>query len=132
MSNLKLSKIPYITLWAFKFDEMKKFYIQTLGLPVIEESKNFIQFKTEGTLLYIHRSKESRPLRKETIEIHFDVEDVDQTAKSLKDKGVKFETEPQNMPWGNRLAAFRDPEGYTIELVGPIKKGEPIVEHPQN
>ncbi len=125
-----LIKIPYITLWARKFDECVSFYKNTLGLPVELEKENFVQFTTSGTKLYIHRTDDSQPLRSHTVEIHFEVDDVDKTYQNLKEKGVTFKSAPQNMPWGNRLAAFRDPEGYVIELVGPLKEGEFIAQHP--
>jgi catechol 2,3-dioxygenase-like lactoylglutathione lyase family enzyme len=39
---------------------------------------------------------------------------------------VKFEHQPANMPWGTRMAAFRDPEGNAIEIVGPLDLNEEI------
>lgn len=123
-----LSRIPYITLWAKKFGECLAFYKDTLGLEVEYQDENFVQFKTEGTKLYIHRIKENtEPLREHTIEIHFEVEDVDQTYEGLKSKGVSFETQPANMPWGVRVASFCDPEGYVTEIVGSLKQGEDLV-----
>ena len=52
---MKLEHIPYITLWAVKFDEMVVFYRDKLALPIEYSDENFIQFATQGTKLYIHR-----------------------------------------------------------------------------
>lgn len=63
------------------------------------------------------------------MEIHFEAPDVDAAAEVLWRRGVIFEQEPQNMPWGTRQAWFRDPEGYLVEIVGPWKPGEPVAKH---
>lgn len=123
--------IPYITLWAVQFEKEVEYYTTILELPVKHQSDNFIQFATKGTELYIHRILGTHsPLRPETVEVHFTVSDVDKAVHALKDKGIVFEQEPQNMPWGTRIASVRDPEGYVVEFVGPLKTGENIAHHP--
>lgn len=119
-----LKKIPYITLWSKNFDASINFYKDILGLSVEYQDENFVQFQTEGTKLYIHRIKDGEELlRKHTVEIHFEVTDVDEVFDELRSKGIEFDGRPENMPWGTRQASFRDPEGYAIELVGPLKPG---------
>lgn len=124
--NMKIEIIPYITLWAFKFDEMVAFYQDKLDLPVEYRDENFIQFATQGTKLYIHRLGTNTKLRDHTVEIHFDVPDVDSIYKELVQRGVEFEDPPANRPWGIRMAAFRDPEGFTLEIVGPLDPTESV------
>lgn len=119
---MKLVSIPYITLWAVKFDEMAAFYRDQLQLPVEHRDENFIQFATQGTKLYLHRMDSAPPLREYAVEIHFDVPDVDAAYAALVARGVEFEEAPANRPWGTRMAAFRDPEGYALEIVGPLKE----------
>ncbi len=123
---MRLRKLSYLTLWAVHFDEVKKLYKDTLGLPVSQENENFIMFETEGSRLAFHRIKKAAPLTRLTAELHLEVGDVDDTYSRLQAKGVKFEEKPSNHPWGTRSAGFRDPEGYTVELVGPLKEGEPV------
>lgn len=125
-----LKKIPYITLWVEKFDETVKFYRDILGLKAEYQDQNFVRFETEGTKLFFHRIMDKQKQNNEKIELHFETEDVDETSKNLKGRGIKFSHEPKNMPWGSRIASFTDPEGFTVELVGPIKEGEPVEEHP--
>ena len=123
---MKLGNIPYITLWAAKFDEMVAFYQHKLELPVEYSDENFIQFATQGTKLYIHRLGDAPPLREHTVEIHFDVSNVDAAYQALVARGVEFEDPPANRPWGVRMAAFRDPEGFSLEIVGPLNPDEPV------
>ena len=127
--DLGLRKLSYVTLWTVKFEEVLQFYRDVLELPVAEESPGFVIFNTEGARLAFHKleSGEEQPLARRTVEIHLEVEDVDRAYEALKAKGVPFEHGPVNRPWGLRQAALRDPEGYGVELVGPLKEGEPII-----
>jgi catechol 2,3-dioxygenase-like lactoylglutathione lyase family enzyme len=123
---MKLNSISYITLWAVNFDEMVVFYRDMLELPVAYSDENFIQFATQGTKLYLHRLGTAPPLREHTVEIHFNVPDVDAAYQELVGRGADFEEAPANRPWGARMAAFRDPEGYSIEIVGPLDPDKPV------
>lgn len=122
---MRLGKLPYVTLWAVKFDEMKKLYKDTLGLPVSEENPSFIMFDTKGSKLAFHKLNKAPCLERQTIELHLEVDNVDEVYSSLQRKGVRFEERPANRPWGTRMASFHDPEGYIVEIVGPLKESEP-------
>ena len=123
---MRLRNLPYVTLWAVKFDEEKNLYKEILGLPVTEENANFILFDTKGSRLAFHRLKKGSRLDRQTVELHFEVDDVDEVYSALQHKGVKFEEKPANRPWGNRMSSFHDAEGYVVEIVGPLKPGEPL------
>lgn len=122
---MRLSKFSYLTLWTVHFDQTKALYKETLGLPVNQENDNFIMFDTKGSRLAFHRLAKASPLARSTAEIHLEVNDVDEVYSSLRAKGVKFDDPPANRPWGTRSAGFKDPEGYMVEIVGPLKPGEP-------
>ena len=38
---MRLNKLSYLTIWAVHFDQAKKLYKETLGLPVAEENAIF-------------------------------------------------------------------------------------------
>ena len=123
---MRLRTLSYITLWAAKFEEVRELYRDTLGLPVAEDNPGFIMFQTEGSRLAFHKLPKAPPLTRLTAELHLEVRDVDETFEALQKKGLKFEEKPANRPWGTRMASFRDPEGYRVELVGPLKPGEAV------
>ena len=123
---MRLRNLPYLTLWAVNFDQEKNLYKEILGLPVDQESENFIMFDTKGSKLALHRLKKASRLDRQTIELHFEVDDVDEVYSGLQRKGIKFSDKPANRPWGNRMASFHDPEGYVVEIIGLLKAGEPI------
>lgn len=111
-----------MTLWTVKFGEMRKLYAEILGLPVLEENSNFIMFETKSSRLAFHRLAKGPRTERRTVELHFGVDDVDEVYVSLQGKGIKFEEKPANRPWGTRMASFHDPEGYVVEIVGPLKR----------
>lgn len=119
---MRLSKIPYVTLWAVQFEKVKEFYKITLGLPVLQENENFVMFETKGSRLAFHKLGKAPLLERSTIELHFEVDDVDEVYSSLQRRGIKFREKPANKPWGNRIASFHDPEGYIVEIIGPLKE----------
>jgi uncharacterized glyoxalase superfamily protein PhnB len=51
--------------------------------------------------------------------LEFQVDDVDAEFARLKDK-VEVVQEPKTMPWGNRAAQFRDPEGTLVGMYTPV------------
>jgi catechol 2,3-dioxygenase-like lactoylglutathione lyase family enzyme len=123
---MRLRNLSYMTLWAVKFDEEKNLYKEILGLPVTEENDNFIMFDTRRSGLAFHRLKKGSRLDRQTVELHLEVDNVDEVYLALQRKGVKFADKPANRPWGNRMASFHDAEGYVVEIVGPLKIGEPV------
>ena len=124
-----LGRISYITLWVNEYDACLIFYRDALGLPLETADGNFAQFATQGAKLYLHRLGTKSPLRSRALEIHFEVQDVDAAYSKLLERGVQFEDQPANMPWGARMAAFRDPEGNAIEIVGPLDPNQSIKNH---
>jgi uncharacterized glyoxalase superfamily protein PhnB len=51
--------------------------------------------------------------------LEFQVDDVDREFARLKGAALVVQ-EPKTMPWGNRAAQFRDPEGTLVSLYTPV------------
>lgn len=118
---MRLQNLSYVTLWSVKFDEMRRLYKEVLGLPLVDENSSFMMFQTKGSRLAFHRLAKGPRIDRRSVELHFEVNDVDEVYDSLQRKGVRFEEKPANKPWGTRMASFHDPEGYAVEIVGPLK-----------
>jgi uncharacterized glyoxalase superfamily protein PhnB len=71
----------------------------------------------ETVALFKEGSSEAGSNRSAILE--FIVEDVDAEFARLKDK-IEVVHEPKVMPWGNRTAQFRDPEGTAVSLFTPV------------
>src|SRR3989442_11077547 len=108
---MRLTKLSYVTLWAVHFDQVKAFYEEILGLPVAQENENFVMVDTQGSRLAFHRLTQTLPLSRATIEVHLEVNHLDQVYCCLKSQGVNVVDPPPNGPMGTRAAGFKDPEG---------------------
>ncbi|MFP4457692.1 MAG: VOC family protein, partial [Clostridia bacterium] len=49
-------------------------------------------------------------------------EDLESTYQDFKEKDVKFISPPKTMPWGQKTALFKDPDGNVHEIFTEIKK----------
>lgn len=67
----------------------------------------------------LFREGSAEPASNRTAILEFQVEDVDAEFARLKDS-VEVVQEPKDMPWGNRAAQFRDPEGTLVSLYTPV------------
>jgi uncharacterized glyoxalase superfamily protein PhnB len=61
----------------------------------------------------------AEPAANRTAILEFQVDDVDAEFARLKDK-VEVVQAPKIMPWGNRAAQFRDPEGTLVGMYTPV------------
>lgn len=67
----------------------------------------------------LFREGSAEPAANRSAIIEFQVEDVEADFARLKDE-VEVVQEPKMMPWGNRAAQFRDPEGTLVSLFTPV------------
>ncbi|TCQ72502.1 glyoxalase-like protein [Raoultella ornithinolytica] len=61
----------------------------------------------------------AQPALNRSVILEFRVEDVDAEFNRLKEH-VEVVHPPKDLPWGNRTAQFRDPEGSLISLYTPV------------
>jgi uncharacterized glyoxalase superfamily protein PhnB len=67
----------------------------------------------------LFKAGSAEPAANRTAVIEFQVDDVEAEFARLKDE-VEVVHEPKMMPWGNRAAQFRDPEGTLVSLYTPV------------
>jgi catechol 2,3-dioxygenase-like lactoylglutathione lyase family enzyme len=101
----------------------KKFYRDTLGLPLVSEDEFALVFDVAGTVLRVTRVQEVAAA-KYTV-LGWRVRDIVQTAKGLQKVHVTLERYPGmqqdelgiwNSPSGARVAWFKDPDGNTLSI----------------
>jgi len=103
-----VKRIPYIRIGVSDLKKSLSFYQDILGLEKISEWPAGAIFDIGGVELGLELK--AKP------EICLLVDDVDKAYQNLKDKGLKFVTEPKDQPWGGRTAAFVDPDGNAFEI----------------
>jgi lactoylglutathione lyase len=71
----------------------------------------------DGTKIAIGGPKED--VSSGSVAIWLYTDDVDAAVADLRQEGVEVIAEPEDKPWGERVASVSDPDGYTIHLGAP-------------
>ncbi|MEM8765669.1 MAG: VOC family protein [Bacteroidota bacterium] len=109
-----------------KLAETKTFYTETLGFGVTFENDFYLLLHTPdksaelGFLLPNHPTQKpifQTPFAGKGVYLTIEVEDVDQIYEQLKAKGMSFEVNIRDEPWGDRHFAIIDPNGIGIDMV---------------
>jgi predicted enzyme related to lactoylglutathione lyase len=115
--------LGFVILYVRDMDKAKTFYTDALGLPVLEalSGPTFIALRPDGGALIGLQDKaaERLPPRQEgqpgSVEVSFEVDDVDGTWRRWKEKGVELVTEPMDRPFGRYFMA-KDPDGHYLSV----------------
>lgn len=129
-------KFSNVRLLVKDYETCFKFYTEKLGLEAAFNIEScYGSFKVaegiEGLAIFtsdlmapaVGNTDKSQPTDcREKMMVSFEVENVDETFKTLSAKGVEFINQPIDMPgWGMRVVHLRDPEENLIELFTPLK-----------
>ena len=77
-----------------------------------------LAFGTAETVA-LFKAGSAEPASNRTAIVEFQVDDVDAEYARVKDD-VDVVHEPKMMPWGNRAAQYRDPEGTLVGMYTPV------------
>ena len=116
---MKFSNVRFLVK---DFAKCFKFYSEQLGLEPAwgDENSGYAYFKVadgiEGFALFV-----SDWMAPSVGNADKELDNVDDTYRALKEKGVIFVNEPTDMvDWGSRTVLLRDPEDNLIELFSPL------------
>jgi uncharacterized glyoxalase superfamily protein PhnB len=120
-------KFASVRLIAQDLQNLVAFYENLTGRRADWLAPVFAEIVTPGATLAfgaastvaLFASGSAEPGANRTALIEFQVADADAEYLRLKDHAVVVH-EPKTMPWGNRTALFRDPEGSLVLLYTPI------------
>lgn len=111
------------TLAVTDLEAARTFYSDTLGLKLAHEDEGGITYESGDSQLYVYPSTFAGTNK--ATAATWKVDDVDEVAKSLKEKGVGFEHfEMPQIAWegdvavmgGWRSAWFKDPTGNILAI----------------
>ena len=102
------------------------FYRDVLGLTFVADDPFALVFDLNGTMLRIFKVETVTPL--EYTALGWKVDDIEAAVRGLGEKGVRFERyeeleQDELGIWtspGARVAWFKDPDGNTLSLTGPL------------
>lgn len=122
---MKLSSIRIIT---DDLDGMVDFYETVTGITADRPAPPFAELISPSGTLAIGHSQTvamfgegaARPAENHSVIIEWQVDDVDTEFARLNESVKDWAQTPTTMPWGNRSAMLRDPDGNLINLYAPI------------
>lgn len=120
-------KLAAIGIKVNDFDKALTFYKEILELPVhIEDKDNqfaelvlgnsLIALLTETTLKDMSENLEFVNHNENSFLFAVEVDNLEETYYNLLKKKVDFIQEPKSTPWGQKVAYFKDIEGYVWEI----------------
>ena len=113
--------LGFVILYVHDMDKSKAFYTETLGLTVVEEisGPTFVTLRSAGGSFVALQDKAASlfpPGQEEqagSVELSFEVDDVDGTCKHWQEQGVEIVSAPLDLPFGRYFMA-KDPEGHYL------------------
>jgi len=133
-----IKKIGCVEIPVSDMKRSVAFYEELLGLKKSYEHPVWTSFDIEGTMFalavsgtkegkkddlckscspcLLRLSGELKDIPTTVSVIYLAVENIDETYRKLKDKGVEFITEPKTQGWGGKTAVMLDPDKNIIAL----------------
>lgn len=118
MAQPLVHEINIVILRVPDLEAARAFYGETLGLPLDEETPNFLfvaPMDGQGSALGIGAGQ---PGAADSIEVWWRVDDTDALHAALVAKGVRITEEPVDRPFG-RAVSFADPAGNILHAYKP-------------
>lgn len=112
-----IKKIAFTMYPVSDMARARAFYEKTLGLEMTENfDGTWVEYDLQGGCFAItNMVKEQKPSNEAGGSIAFEVDDVDQMTKDLREKGVRVALEPFSTPVC-RISVILDPDGNGITL----------------
>jgi catechol 2,3-dioxygenase-like lactoylglutathione lyase family enzyme len=110
---------------AIDLEKEKDFFVNTLGLKVLEEIDGAVTFEAgNGTKFFVYLKGEAHTPASFTV-LNFEVEDILASVEELKSKGVVFEQYPEmgtdengiSSNTAGKMAWFKDPSENIFSLI---------------
>jgi catechol-2,3-dioxygenase len=128
---MKIKKVVETCIYSSDLDSMKRFYVDILGLPLVQEEKGKLVFLQAGkTMLLIFNPDRTRVDNDKLpthgagppASIHFAMEIEEQDYPRWKELLAKNRISVEkdvNWKGASRSLYFRDPAGNLVELITP-------------
>ncbi len=124
--------LGFVILYVSDMAKVKAFYTDVLGMSVVEavSGPNFITLRADGGSLLALQNKATAiyPPKWETqpgtVELSFEVDDVDSTWNQWKQQNVEMVSEPEDLPFGRYFMA-KDPEGHYLSVYRFARQATP-------
>ena len=101
-------------------------YRDVLGCEVAYQMDNSAGLKAGDAFIYLNQDDGKKGwdrVKGEGFALQFMVEkgSVDEVASRIKAAGGRLETDPADMPWGQRMFRVNDPDGYRLSIAADLQ-----------
>ncbi|GAB5470374.1 MAG: hypothetical protein Kilf2KO_34040 [Rhodospirillales bacterium] len=116
-------RIYAVRIFVDDLAKARAFYGETLGLKEVWTMTEMkaVGFDLESAQLIVEEEDpegEEAGLIGRFVGLSLQVDDIEESYRQLKERGVAFEGPPEKQPWGGTLADFKDPAGNLLTLLG--------------
>ncbi|MDQ4124083.1 MAG: VOC family protein [Actinomycetota bacterium] len=122
--------LTHVRLLTDDVERLLAFYRDVLGLEVTLDASVYFELRSGNAILGLFRrdlmgqmiGAELPPGGSDAAVMTFAVDDVDEAARSLREKGAELVSDPKDYEAAFlRVAHLRDPDGNLIEINAPLK-----------
>lgn len=111
------AELSHLYVLVEDLQRSRSFYVDLLGLRVLLEEDGYVRVGGgDGFHIGMEKASPGTKLGGDAIEIVIRVDDVDRRYNELCDRGIEFDSEPADQPWGARHVWLRDPDGNRVSL----------------
>jgi lactoylglutathione lyase len=123
---MKVKKLLHTRMRVSDMDQTIAFYRDVLGLEVLERKTSprgshlaFLAVPNSEELIELCSFPPSGPVKvqEDLVHLAFEVEDLDETIRSLQGKQITITDGPTRSASGSRFIFIDAPDGYEIELI---------------
>lgn len=124
--------LTHVRLLTDDLDRLLAFYRDVLGLEVTLDASVYYELRAGNAIVGLFRrdlmgqmiGAELPAGRSDGAVMTFAVDDVDEAARSLRERGAEIVSEPKDYEAAFlRVAHLRDPDGNLIEINAPLRRG---------
>jgi catechol 2,3-dioxygenase-like lactoylglutathione lyase family enzyme len=113
---IEVERVDFVSLPSRNIQRARRFYLETLGLPLETDTPVGFEVKAgQVTLSIWEPEKVGAPFAPSPNDVAFRVKDVEASRKALEQKGVKFKDETLDSGVCH-MAHFSDPDGNALML----------------
>ena len=123
---MKVIKLLHTRMRVSDMDRTISFYQQVLGLEVLERKVSprgshlaFLKVPNSEELIELCSFPASGPVtvQEDLVHLAFEVENLDDTIRSLESSGIRITDGPTRTSSGSRFIFIDAPDGYEVELI---------------
>ena len=123
---MKVKKLLHTRMRVSDMEQTIRFYTEVLGLEVLERKTSprgsylaFLRVPNSEELIELCSFPASGPVKvqEDLVHLAFQVDDLDDTIRTLQAKGIRITDGPTNASSGSRFIFIDAPDGYEVELI---------------